>query len=279
MSKGIQNMLAASALFAIMNACVKALGREIPTLQVVFFRGFIMFLIVSVMIYKQKQSFLGTNKLYLLLRGLAGTLALSMYFYTLQRMPLASAVTIQYLSPIFAVLLAVVILKEHITKLQLLFFIVSFSGVVFIKQFDTRISLTLVGIGVLSSIISGFAYNMIRKLRHHEHPLTIIFYFSVISSFGILPFAISSWVNPDLNQWMLLVLIGILTYFAQITMTKAYQMESMKNVAGIRYLGVLYALILGFFLFGEFFDWRALLGMILVTLGILGNIWHRSRYS
>lgn len=274
-SKGIQYMLLASVFFALMNLCVKALGKSIPATEIIIFRSIVALFVTYFILKKQKISPWGNNRKLLILRGLAGTGGLLFYFYTLQRMPLASAVTIQYLSPIFTIFFAIFILKEKTKLLQWSFFLLAFIGVAFIKGFDSRISNQLLIIGICAAMFSGLAYNFVRKLKDYDHPLVVVFYFPLVSIPIILPFAISNWVMPNCQELFLLVLIGILTQVAQVYMTKAYQLEKVNQVSSIRYLGVVYALSFGFFFFNETYTWLSLLGMLLVISGILLNIFFK----
>ena len=105
-----------------MNVCVKALP-NIPTHEIVFMRGLIALVLCSAMIYQKGIPFWGTHKRLLLLRGITGTCALGIYFYTLKVLPLATAVAIQHLSPIFTALLACIVVKERIPPHQASFFL------------------------------------------------------------------------------------------------------------------------------------------------------------
>ena len=137
-SPGIKYVLLASFFFTLMNVGVKYV-KNIPSNEVVFFRAFVSLVICYFMLRYKKINPWGNNKKLLLLRGITGTIALVMYFYTLQHMPLASAVTIQHLSPIFTIIIAGFMLKEYSRSVQWLFFMIAFVGVVMIKGFDTRI--------------------------------------------------------------------------------------------------------------------------------------------
>jgi len=79
-------------------------------------------------------------------------------------------------------------------------------------------------------------------------------------------------VTPIGWDWLILLWIGICTQFAQYFMTIAYQTGNVSKVSSLSYMGVLYALIFGFFLFGETFDFMSYIGMGLVVVGILLNL-------
>jgi drug/metabolite transporter (DMT)-like permease len=256
-------LLISGLCFALVHAAVKFLPR-IPVHELVFFRAVISVAITYYALKKVGFSPWGRNKPALIFRGVAGTAALLLYFYTLQNMPLASAVTIQYLHPIFTVILAGLFLRESPTWLQWGFFITSFIGVLMVRGFDPRVSGFDVFIGVLSAFCSACAYTMIRALRKEDHALVVVFYLPLVSLIVVGPYTVMNWVQPQGIEWPILVLIGLLTQAAQYAMTKAYQADTAANISNLNYLGIIYALIIGFLFFGETIGPMALVGMAVV---------------
>ena len=187
-------MLWAIIFFALMFASVKKLP-HIPFLELVFFRSIISFVLCLHGIKKNNLPTFGTNKKLLFLRGLAGALALSFYFYLLQVTPLATAVSLQYLSPIFTVIIASFLLKEKLKLNQWFYFIMAFAGVLLIKGFNLDVTYYHVLIGACSALGSGIAYNLVRILRKTEHPLIVVFYFPLVTLPICLPFTIFQWVT------------------------------------------------------------------------------------
>ena len=265
-------MLVAGVFFSLMNVGVKYL-ENIPAIEIVFFRCLITLILSYFMIKKLKISFLGNNKPILFLRGLFGVIALSLYFYSLQNMPLASAVTIMQLSPIFTTILAIFILKETVKLPQWLFFLISFVGVAIIKGFNPDLPLKYFLMALSASFISALAYNMVRKLKDTDHPLVVVFYFPLIA----MPFAgiatYLNWVTPNLKELLILLGIGLSTQIAQVNMTKALQIEEVAKVSIVRYLTVVYAIIIGTVFFKEPYTINTLLGIALVVIGVLLNLW------
>ena len=129
LTSGVRFMIAATFFFALMNVGVKYL-HNIPAVEIVFFRSLISLVISFAYLKANKIYPWGSNKKILLIRGLAGATALVMFFITLQQIPLASAVTIQFLTPIFTAILGIYIVKEKVYPLQWLFFLVSFLGII-----------------------------------------------------------------------------------------------------------------------------------------------------
>ena len=273
LSKGIKHMLVAGIFFSLMNVGVKYLD-NIPAIEIVFFRSLVTLVISAVMIQRLGISFLGNNKVVLFLRGFFGVIALSLYFLCLQNMPLASAVTIMQLSPIFTTILAIFILKERVKLPQWAFFLISFLGVALIKGFDPDMPLLYFVLAILSAFISALAYNMVRKLKDSDHPLVVVFYFPLVAMpvAGLMTYFV--WVQPEPIEWLILIGIGIATQIAQVNMTKALQMEEVGKVSIVRYLTIVYAIIIGYVFFKDDYGWITLLGISFVVFGVLLNLWY-----
>lgn len=188
-------MMVATMSFALMNICIKKLT-SLPPIQIVFFRCSIALLIAFILLKKENENWIGSHRKLLLLRGLFGTLALYTFFITLQKMSLASAVTIQYMSPVFTTIIATLLFKEKTAAFQYLFFAISFLGVLLLKGFDHTITLHLLIIGLISAICSGFAYNFVRTLKEKEHPLVVVLHFQLIGAIIGGVFSIFVWKMP-----------------------------------------------------------------------------------
>ncbi|MHA7131376.1 DMT family transporter [Algoriphagus namhaensis] len=264
-------MILAGIFFALMNVSVKFIP-HIPAIEIILFRSIFSLIFSYAFLKSQGVYVFGNNKKLLVVRGVVGSIGLITFFYTLQNIPLASAVTIQYLSPIFTTILGIFLVKEKVKPIQFLFFGLAFAGVLVVQGFDARVDWFYGGIGIISALFSGLAYNVIRKLKNTEHPLVIIFYFPLVT----LPIAsvicLFNWVNPEGWDWAFLLWIGICTQAAQYFMTVAYQNANVSKVSSLTYLGMLYALIFGFIFFGETFTMGSYIGMGLVVLGILLNM-------
>lgn len=269
-------MFMATFWFALMNVMVKELT-HLPTMELVFFRCGIASVIGFIALKNTKEPWIGSNRKLLLLRGFFGTAGLYTYFITVQHLPLGTAVAIQYLSPIFTAIIAIYILKERVLPYQWIFFAVSFAGVLLIKGVDTRISWPLLGIGISSSIFSALAYNMIRTLKAKEHPLVVVLHFQMFGAITGLIFTLFNWEMPIGIDWVYLLLLGAFTQLGQVNLTRAFQAENAAKVSIIQYSGIIYALIFGWFLYGETHGWFEVAGIVLVIAGVLLNILFSSK--
>ncbi|WP_071884492.1 DMT family transporter [Hymenobacter sp. APR13] len=273
LSSGARYMLLSTLAFALLNVCVKLLA-HLPPLEIIFFRSTLSLLFSYVALRQAAVAPWGQprSRWHLVSRGTTGALALVLYFYTLQTMPLASAVTIQYLAPIFTSVLGIFLVKEKVRPWQWVFFLLSFGGVLLVKGVDTRITPLYLALGVASAVFSGLSYNAIRRMGGREHPLVIVLYSQLV----VVPFSAAycllHWTTPlGWQDWGLLLLTGIFTQLSQVYKTKAYQAAPLASISSLDYLGVLYALGLGYTFFGETFGLPSYLGMALVLLGVALN--------
>lgn len=278
MTSGVKYMLLATAFFTLMNVGVKYLER-IPVYEIVTFRAAVTLVVGYLLIKRAGLSPWGNNKPLLLLRGLSGTVALVFYFTTLQMMPLSSAVTIQYLSPIFTIVIAGFMLREYTRGLQWLFFLLAFGGVVLVKGFDPRVTPAGLAMGIVAALFSGLAYNFIRKLKDHDDALVVVFYFPLVTLPLVGSYTAFHWVQPDLRELGILLLVGLLTTAMQIFMTKAYQSDRASNISIYNYLGTVYAIVIGYLVFAEPVTAMAALGFALIIFGVVMGTHYRRENS
>ena len=264
-------MIAATFFFALMNVCIKKLS-NIPPMETVFFRCLVSMICCFVIIFYRKLDWKGSNRLRLIARGVAGTTAVYTFFVTLQHMPLAPAVTIQYTSPIFTTLIAVLVLKENVRPLQYFFFALSFFGVILIKGFNAQISIGFLLLGLFSAFSSAIAYNLVRSLKEKEHPIVVVLHFQLVGTIIGFVGCFFDWRMPQGNEWIYLLLTGILTQLGQTNLTKALQTERVAITSSLNYLGILYAIIFGVMFFGESYTVTIITGIGLVVTGVVLNI-------
>jgi len=199
-NKGILYIILSGLSFVVVNFFVKVMGtgpeqqlfpgmQKFPAHELVLARSIISFLLSYLVIRSKGLNLLGNNKKWLMIRGVAGMTALTIFFYTIHYLPLAIASTVQYLAPVFTVIFAMILLKEEIKKLQWFFIAVAFTGVGMISfnnylsgSFGTiKIDYFWLGMGILSAAFSGIAYTAIVKLKATDTPINIVIYFPMLS--------------------------------------------------------------------------------------------------
>src|SRR3954447_3821669 len=276
-SAAIVQMLLATLAFSIMNVFVKQLDR-ILAMEIVFFRCLVSSAICFVGIARAKVDWKGNNNVLLIARGAFGTLALFTFFVTLHNIPLATAVTIAYLSPIFTTLIGVFALGEQVRPKQWLFYAIAFAGVLVIKGFDSSVPMLYLCTGLISAVGSGVAYNLVRRLKEREHPIVVVLHFQLVGVVAGLVFTLFTWVKPATAwEWFCLLMCGLLTQIGQTWLTKSLQAERIAHVSILNYTGSIYALAFGVFIFGEHYPAQSILGIALVVIGVVLSVIYGQR--
>ena len=269
-------MLFSTALFGMMNALIKNYI-SYPTFELIFFRSVTSMIIAYLYLKRYKIPVWGNQKSLLLIRGVLGTTSMVLFFLAVHYISLGSAVTLRYISPLFAALLAIFLLKEKIKAIQWLFFSVTFFGVVLIKGFDPSVSLIGFTIALLSALFSAAVYIFLNKIGHGDHPVVVVFYFMLLATaIGLVGVAFTDWKLPILADLPGLLALGTLGFLAQLFMTKAFRTYEANMVAPIKYVEVLFTLSLGVFVFDESYTFLSLLGIALIIVGLVANIFYKS---
>ncbi len=270
---GIIYILIATFAFAWMNIQAKNLSNFNP-LQVVFFRAIGTFVFILPYMLIQKVSLIGKQPKLLFLRAITGFLSLAAFFWAVQRISVGAAISIRYVGPVFAALLSYYFLKEKVNRWQWLSFIIAFSGVLFLKGVDTSLDMFSFFLVLFSALMVGIVFVLIRYLSAKEHILTIIFYFMVVCIIGSL-FSVPYWRWPVSGEWFYVCSIGVFGLFGQVLMTQAFKLEETSTLAPFKYMELIYAVAIGFFLLGEHYTIGALLSMGLIIFGMVFNVYSK----
>ena len=280
MNAGIKYMMLATFFYSIMNVTVKMLP-DIPVFEIIFFRAVITLLMSVVAIKRAGLSLKGNNQPLLITRGLCGMVSLFLFFVTLKEIPIASAVVIQYLSPVFSTMLAVFILGQPMKHIKWVFYAIAFAGVFMVKGFDPRVSMLMFLCGLGSALFSGFGYNVIGKLKGQDDPRVVVMYFPLVTLPIITVPTLYNWVTPTWQELLWLIAMGVCTQLGQLYMTYSYHVENIGKVAIFQYIGIIYALVYGYFFFDETFNLQSIGGMALVAggviLSVLYSVWEKSK--
>ena len=266
-------MLIASISFAWMNACVKYID-HIPVVEIILIRALVTLIISYITLRKKGVNPWGNHHKFLIARGIFGALGLLCYFYTLQQMALANAIVIHYLSPLFTTVIALLFLKESVRIIQWISFAISITGVLMVKGFSNVTTFDF-AIGVAGAFFTGLAYNAIRNMKGKEDADVIIFYQPLIALPFIilimlfLPYQI---VIPNALDWVFLIGTGIFTQIGQYYITRAYQADSAARISSVSYIGIIWAVLIGKFLFNDSYPISVLSGMLIVLIGVFINL-------
>lgn len=278
LSPGVRHMAASAFFFSLMSLLVKLAGSRLPSNQIVLARGVVCLVLSYGWLRARAIPPWGKNPRALLLRGLFGTTSLLCFYYTLVTIPFAESVVLQHLNPIFAALLAALVLGERIGARVALATALCLAGVLAITRpatlfgaSDISAHLPALGIaaGLGGAISSAIVFVLIRSFGSREDPLVVVFYFPLVTVPLVLPLAIAVWVWPTPLEWLTLCGVGIATQLAQVHMTRGLALEPAGRASAILYLQVALAALWGALFFDEIPDALTLLGAALIVGGTL----------
>ncbi len=262
------HLLLATLFFSLMQICVKLLS-HIPSMEIAFFRGLIALVLGFTILKLKGIPPLGSKHPLLWIRGFLGTLALICFFYSLQNLELAPAVTIQYIAPLLTVLFAGLFFKEPATVAQWIFFLAAFLGVFTAQGLGSGGGWLAFAAGIFSSVLSALAYNTIRLLADKDDPNVVVLYFPLVTVPLLLWPTLLQWVAPVGVEWLYVLGVGVFTQGAQVYMTKAYQAAEAAKIVDISFLGVPFAAIFGWLLFYEWPNAWQFVGMCIVITSVI----------
>jgi len=267
--QGVLWMLVATFFFALMGTFVKLGGESFTPTELVFYRSSIsLFFIMAIMRWNDVSYSSNYMKLHLT-RSSIGFISLLFFFYAINHLPLSTAISLNYTSPIFLGLLMPLILKRRIKKWLFLAVAIGFVGVFFILKPTFGNQNYFAGlIGLISGLGAAMAYLFVTQLGQLKEPvLRTIFYFTLISTIcsGFMMF-FGETHNIQFKHILIFLGLGVSATIAQIAITKAYRVGNTLGNAGLSYLTIIFATIIGVFLFDEFIDWQTALGILLIII-------------
>lgn len=279
-TKAVFSMLISALGFTLMSVTVKYL-RDIPLFEKVFFRNLVSLVIAFYLIKKSDVPLFGQRKSQLALFaragfGLAGVI---LNFYAITHLTLADSTMLGKLSPIFVTIMACLFLKEKIDKEQIIGIFITFGGALLVIKPEFSLSIIPSLAGLLSAASAGIAYTLLRYLKDKESPDTIVFYFSVVSVVGTLPFVLNDYIMPDSTQLMLLLATGLFASIGQFGITYAYKYSKATEVSIYNYSAIVFGIIFGFIFFHEIPDMLSLLGGAIIIAVAYYTFKHNQKKS
>ena len=265
-------MIVSTFSFTLMNAVVKYLA-HFPTFEVVFFRSLGSLVLATSYISIKGINILGNRKGLLVLRSFLGLTAMSLFFMSLKYLPVGTAVSLRYLSPIFATLFAAVLLGEKLRAMQWPLFFIAFSGVLVLKGFDGTINNIGLILILTASVFSGLVYVSIRRIGSSDHPIIIVNYFMFVGTVVGGLVSIFDWKTPIGNEWWLFLSLGVFGFFGQVFMTKAFQIAKTNVIAPLKYIEVIFTVSVGIFWFGDVYSLWSVLGILMIVGALVANVW------
>lgn len=268
-------MVVAGFLFGCMGVFVKLGAQHFSSAELVFYRS-LFGLLVIFLIARLQGLPLATRcwKMHLW-RGLSGFVALMLFFYAIGALPLATAMTLNYTSPLFLAFLSTLVLRERLRLPLFLGIALGFVGVVLLLRPTWHQDQLAAGLmGLTSGFFAGIAYLNVRQLgQAGEPPLRVVFYFTLLCTVGGgLWMALHTFHSVRLEDLLLLLGLGTTATLAQLAMTHAYRDGETLVAGSLAYSTVIFASLWGMLLWGEILVLSSWLGIALIVIsGIIAS--------
>ena len=270
--KGILFMLLSALLGALNGAVAKMLSVSMDPIEIVFYRNLLGVIIILYSLKKIPVS-INMSKLHLLfLRGLFGSVAMLLFFYTIAAIPLGEAVILNKTSPFFVTILAYYLMNEKISSYTLFALVIGFIGVVLIiEPFGIKLSIDHI-YGILGGFFAAAAYATIKKIKDIYDARIIMLSFMGIGV--VLPLLIYLFtpyaqfeIHTDPFIWGLILFMAILSTSSQWLLTRAYSLSPASIIGVISYTSIPFAVGFGVMLGDSLPDMYTFLGIAFIVLG------------
>jgi drug/metabolite transporter (DMT)-like permease len=263
--RGILLMCISTVFFTAMHVLVRFVARDVPPLQVAFLRNIFGVIVFLPLLLSGGVGFLRTQRLGLhAVRGLLNVVAMLMFFTALAITPVARITALSFTAPLFTAVLSVVFLGERFRMRRWMAIIVGFIGTLIILR-PGMIPLDLGSLLVVASAsIWGVTMIVIKILSRTESSFAITAYMNIFLSVFSLGPALWVWVTPAPEMWVWLVAIGILGTIAQIALSQALKETDPTAVMPFDFLKLVWATLLGMWVFGELPDLLTWIGALVV---------------
>ena len=266
-------MLVAGLLFACMGVLVKIGAQKFTSAELVFYRSLFGLVAILIVIASTRRSLRTAHWKLHLSRSTLGFAALSLFFYAIANLPLATAITLNYTSPLFLAALALIYLRKEARPVLLIAIVIGFCGVTLLLQPSFAEGAWLPAImGLLSGLLAGIVYLQVTRLgRLGEPEWRTVFYFTLICTLGSgLWMLANRFHSANLTDLALLCAMGACATLAQLAMTRAYRVGDPLVAGSLAYSTVVIASLFGILLWGETLSPSSWLGIgLIVASGVL----------
>ena len=266
--KGVALAIIAALFYSLISVCVKWIGGVLPTVEILLFRGLVMWIVGCSTMLVQRQK-LDNRKLPLLMaRGLSGAFGALTYYAAVASIPLAETMALVNLSPFVISVLAAIFLKEKIHRWHVIALLISFAGALVIIR--PGFSTVQVGylIALASAFITGCSYTMVRKLKQDVDTQTIVFWYNAMTVAVALPVTLlKGFVMPQGLVWVKLLCLGLCSLLFNYFNTASYQYASAGEISIYTYLSIIFSSLIGIFLWKEHLVLSTVIGIVLILAG------------
>lgn len=265
LTQGLGLMGLAALFFASTDVLIKFVSPSVTAIEIAFFRFLIGGIILWPLISSTRTSFKGNHRWILLARGFSGFLCFFFFLKSIAMIPVANAVVLAYTFPMFAALFSFLLFKEPVRGIEVILMGVGLIGIYILIDPGSQFNNMGCIFGLLAGCFSGLTVVLIRKLRQSNGPLIISFYYCLVGGTLSFPFFAKGFRMPNLEQILLLILIGLIFLIAQLFMTQGFKFYKAVGGSVILMSEVVFVAIAGVIFFKDSLSTRFLTGGFLVV--------------
>ena len=270
-------MLLASLTFAAMGACIKMASDQHASLaQVVLFRGIPSVLLLLFWALFTRRSLRPKSWRLHIFRNVTGVGSMWMGFFAISSLPLATAVSLNYTSPLF--IAGWMLVRDWRQKdfVRTVSVVLGFAGVMAILRPSIGADQAVGAIfGLCAGATSAVAMMQVRSLGRIGEPewRTVLFFSCFVSLTGGVGVAVDGWPMVGLEGWLALLGVGVFGLIGQLAMTRAFGLGSALLTAALQYTTIIFAALIAAVFWDDMPDWMAWSGMALIAASGLLSIW------
>ncbi|MFC2968794.1 DMT family transporter [Acidimangrovimonas pyrenivorans] len=274
---GVAWMLAAGLCFVGVNGIVKYVGHGIPAAEAAFLRYALGLVFLLPMLRPLMNAQLSRRALALFsLRGLVHALGVILWFYAMARIPIAEVTAMNYLSPVYVTIGAALFLGEKLAARRIGAVIAALLGVLVIL----RPGIQQISHGQMAmlavAVFFAASYLIAKRMSDEVSPPVVVAMLSITVTIGLAPFAIAVWEPPSLSEMGWLLLVAGFATAGHLAMTQAFRMAPVTVTQPVTFLQLIWATLLGVFLFNEPADAYVMLGGGIIIAAVSFITWREA---
>jgi len=260
-------VVSAAGSLSAMHAIVRFLSPSIHPFELAFFRSLFGFIVILPLVLRGGIDSVRTHQPRLqMLRGVVSIAAMMSWFYGLSMVPLAEATALSFTNVIFGSLAAIIFLREKMTMARGIAVFIGFVGVLVIL----RPGFVQMDIGVVCVLFSALCWGcsvvIVKQLGRTDSAVSIVAWVGIQLSILSLPFALSVWVWPTMEEWLWLSLLGTLATIGHLCMVQGLKLTDAMTIFPLDFTRLIWASLFGLFIFSEWPDVWTFVGAGIIVI-------------
>ncbi len=271
--------LAAAAMFTVVTALVKLAATDYHVAQILLFRQAVMLIFLLPLLLKHFPQSLITKRPGLHVLRLSGALAaLTLSFTAVAYLPLATAISFSFTKTLFVTIFAAIFLGEAVGWRRVFAIVVGFFGMLIMLRPDAGSAISYYAIiAIAAAAGAATAVTCVRALTSTESTVTLLSYQAIFVGLLVAIPSFFVWQTPDTTGLLILIAIGAVSVVAQWLGVQAYRAGEVSVVTGMEYTKLIYASLIGIFIFSEWPDSKTLIGAAVIISASAFTIWRETK--